>query len=132
MISTIKPGFFEQVYRLVRLVPPGKVTSYGAIARMLGHPRAARTVGWALHSLPPSVPPAGGDEGRGDVPWHRVINSQGHIPTSGREHSADLQRALLEAEGIKFDEHGAVDWDRFGWEGLPWPKVEELSGRRSR
>ncbi|MCK4316986.1 MAG: MGMT family protein, partial [Anaerolineae bacterium] len=42
------PGFFKRVYRLVRQVPPGKVTSYGAIARMLGHPRAARTVGWAL------------------------------------------------------------------------------------
>jgi methylated-DNA-protein-cysteine methyltransferase-like protein len=110
------PGFFEQVYRLVRQVPPGKVTSYGAIARMLGHPHAARTVGWALHSLP---------EGS-DVPWQRVINSQGRISTSCREHGADLQRALLEAEGIEFDERGYVDWDRFGWEGLPWPEVEEL------
>ena len=51
------PGFFEQVYRLVRQVPPGRVTSYGAIARLLDHPRAARTVGWALHSLRPPVPP---------------------------------------------------------------------------
>ncbi len=101
------PGFFERVYRLVRQVPPGKVTSYGAIARMLGHPRAARTVGWALHSLP---------EGSG-VPWHRVINSRGRISFSRREHSANLQRALLEAEGIGFDEHGTVDWDRFGWTG---------------
>ncbi|MBL7065853.1 MAG: MGMT family protein [Anaerolineae bacterium] len=109
-------GFFERVYRLVRQTPPGKVTSYGAIARMLGHPRAARTVGWALHSLP---------EGS-DVPWQRVINSQGRIPTSCREHSADLQRALLEAEGIKFDEYGYVDWARFGWAGLSWPEVEEL------
>jgi len=129
-------GFFERVYRLVRQVPHGKVTSYGAIARMLGHPRAARTVGWALHSLPssvspseelpPSVPPSGGDERGGDVPWHRVINSQGRISTSCREHSANLQRTLLEAEGIQFDERGYVDWDRFGWIGLPWPEVEEL------
>ena len=110
------PGFFERVYQLVRQVPPGRVTSYGAIARMLGHPRAARTVGWALHSLP---------EGS-DVPWHRVINSQGRISTSCREHSADLQRALLEAEGVEFDAHGYVDWDRFGWAGLSWPEVEEL------
>ena len=115
-------GFFEQVYRLVRQVPPGKVTSYGAIARMLGHPHAARTVGWALHSLPPS----GGHERGGDVPWHRVINSQGRISTSCREHGANLQQALLEAEGVEFDEHGTVDWERFGWEGLPWPEVEEL------
>ncbi|MFQ6102298.1 MAG: MGMT family protein [Anaerolineae bacterium] len=120
---TMTVGFFERVYRLVRQVPPGKVTSYGAIARMLGHPRAARTVGWALHSLPPSIPP---DERGGDVPWHRVINSQGRISTSCREHGADLQRVLLEAEGIEFDNHGYVDWDRFGWEGLPWPEVEEL------
>ncbi|MEE9617532.1 MAG: MGMT family protein, partial [Anaerolineae bacterium] len=68
------PGFFERVYRLVRQVPPGKVTSYGALARMLGRPRAARTIGWALHSLP---------EGS-DVPWHRVINSQGCISISRR------------------------------------------------
>jgi len=119
-------GFFERVYRLVRQVPPGKVTSYGAIARMLDHPHAARTVGWALHSLPSSVPPSGGDEGGGDVPWQRVINSQRRISTSCREHSADLQRALLEAEGIEFDQHGYVDWERFGWEGLSWLEVEEL------
>jgi methylated-DNA-protein-cysteine methyltransferase-like protein len=111
------PGFFEQVYRLVRQVPRGRVTSYGAIARTLGHPRAARTVGWALHSLP---------EGS-DVPWHRVINSQGRISAAGREPWADLQRALLEAEGVEFDQRGAVDWERFGWEGLPRPEIEKLT-----
>ena len=109
-------SFFDQVYRLVRQIPPGKVTSYGAIARMLGNPRAARTVGWALHGLP---------EGS-DVPWHRVINSQGRISTSCREHGADLQQTLLKTEGIEFDKRGYTDWDRFGWDGLPWPEVEEL------
>ena len=108
-------GFFEQVYRLVRQVPPGRVTSYGAIARMLGHAHAARTVGWALHSLA---------EGS-DVPWHRVINSQGRISTGFRD-GADLQRALLEAEGVEFDAHGTVDWERFGWAGLPWPEIEKM------
>ena len=119
-------SFFEQVYRLVRQIPSGKVTSYGAIARMLGNPHAARTVGWALHSLPPSVPSSGEDERGGDVPWHRVINSEGRITTSCQEHGDNLQRTLLEAEGIEFDEHGHTDWDRFGWNGLPWPEVEEL------
>jgi methylated-DNA-protein-cysteine methyltransferase-like protein len=109
-------GFFEQVYRVVRQVPAGKVTSYGAIARMLGHARAARTVGWALHSLPQGS----------DVPWQRVINSQGRISTDCREHGADLQRALLEAEGIEFDDEGSVDWERFGWAGLSWPEIEQL------
>jgi methylated-DNA-protein-cysteine methyltransferase-like protein len=109
-------GFFEKVYRLVRQVPPGKVTSYGAVARMLGNPRAARTVGWALHSIPEDS----------DVPWQRVINSQGRISTSCREHGAGRQRELLEGEGVEFDERGDVDWDRFGWEGLTWLEVEEL------
>jgi len=112
------PGFFERVYRLVRQVPPGRVISYGAIARMLGHPRAARTVGWALHSLP---------EGSG-VPWHRVINSRGRISLSRREHGADLQRALLEAEGVEFDERGTVDWDRFGWTCVRRPRSLWLPG----
>jgi methylated-DNA-protein-cysteine methyltransferase-like protein len=110
------PGFFERVYRLVRQVPPGRVTSYGAIARMLGNARAARTVGWALHALPPGS----------DVPWQRVINSQGRISTSCREHGAERQRALLEAEGVEFDARDRVDWARFGWEGLDWPEVERL------
>jgi methylated-DNA-protein-cysteine methyltransferase-like protein len=140
-------SFFEKVHCLVRQVPCGKVTSYGAIARMLEHPHAARTVGWALHSLPPSVPPAsggeeadvpparggketdvpsiGGDERGGEVPWWRVLNGKGCISLSG-ERGANLQRELLEAEGIEFDERGCVDLDRFGWEGLPWHEVEAL------
>lgn len=98
-------GFFQQVYRLVRQIPPGRVTSYGAIARMLGNPHAARTVGWALHSLP---------AGSG-VPWHRVINSQGRI-SLGPYEGGDLQRAMLEAEGVEFGPDGRVDWERFGWQ----------------
>jgi methylated-DNA-protein-cysteine methyltransferase-like protein len=109
-------GFFEKVYRLVRQIPHGKVTSYGAIARMLEHPHAARTVGWALHSMP--------DES--DVPWWRVINSRGYVSTTCREHAANVQRELLEDEGVEFDKRGCVDWDRFGWEGLPWHEVERL------
>ena len=109
-------GFFEKVYRLVRQIPHGKVTSYGAIARMLEHPHAARTVGWALHSMPDGS----------DVPWWRVINSRGYVSTTCREHAANVQRELLEDEGVEFDERGYVDWDRFGWEGLPWHEVERL------
>ena len=104
-------GFFERVYQLVRQVPPGKVTSYGAVARMLGNPNGARTVGWALNSIP---------EGS-DVPWHRVINARGAISPRSAQSIADLQRALLEDEGIEFDEDGGVDWERFGWEGLQPP-----------
>ncbi|MBN1953657.1 MAG: MGMT family protein [Anaerolineae bacterium] len=109
-------GFFRKVYRLVCQIPPGKVASYGDIACMLGQPRAARTVGWALHS-----PPAGLD-----VPWHRVINRHGRISTSCQEHGAGLQRALLEDEGIRFDDHDRVDWEQFGWAGLAPTEVKEL------
>jgi methylated-DNA-protein-cysteine methyltransferase-like protein len=107
-------SFFAKVYCLVRQVPYGKVTSYGAIARMLEHPHAARTVGWAMHSIPEGV----------DVPWWRVINSRGCISLG--KHGADLQRELLESEGVEFTEGGCVDWKRFGWKGLSWPEVAEL------
>ncbi len=107
------PSFFEQVYAVVRQIPHGKVASYGQIAALLGHPRAARTVGWALASL--------AEREENDVPWQRVINSQGRISISNLRHSADEQRMLLEAEGVEFDAAGYVDWQRFGWEG-PSPR----------
>ena len=106
-----KPGFFERVYDVVRLIPHGKVASYGQIAMILEHPHAARTVGWALHGLPHGS----------DVPWHRVINSRGRISTSCLTHPADLQRRRLEEEGVEFDSQGRVDLRRFGWNEWPIP-----------
>ncbi|MDZ7371492.1 MAG: MGMT family protein [candidate division KSB1 bacterium] len=99
-------GFFRAVYELVRRIPPGCVATYGQIAAMLGHPRAARTVGWALHALPHDS----------DVPWWRVINAAGRPSIDCMEHSADLQRLLLEKEGIVFDERGCTDLSRFRWQ----------------
>lgn len=99
--------FFQHVYRVVRMIPPGRVATYGQIATYLGKPRAARTVGWALHALPEGT----------DVPWHRVINAQGRISTSCREHDANLQQVMLEEEGVIFDESGYTDLKRFLWEG---------------
>ena len=106
----IEPNFFERVYRVVRQIPRGKVASYGQIAALLGHPQAARTVGWALNALR--------DGEIDDVPWQRVINSQGRISISRIDLGADLQHALLEQEGIVFDERDRVDMKRFGWEGV--------------
>ena len=112
-------NFFERVYQVVRLVPPGRVVTYGQVATMLGAPHAARTVGWALHALPMDT----------DVPWQRVINACGRISTSCREHDAGVQRQLLEAEGVVFDERGYVDLKRFQWEGLaPWEVVRRSWG----
>ncbi len=108
--------FFRQVYALVRLIPYGKVASYGQIASMLGHPRAARTVGWALASLPEQA-----EEG---VPWQRVINSQGRISIRNLRHAVEEQRMLLEEEGVEFNEAGYLDWERYGWEGLGLKEVE--------
>ncbi len=108
--------FFHQVYRVVQQIPAGKVATYGQIAALLGYPRAARTVGWAMRALP---------EGSG-VPWHRVINGRGRISTSGQEHDVDPQRQRLEAEGIVFDADGRVDLKVYGWAGLTWPEMDEL------
>ena len=114
----MQPSFFERVYRLVSLIPPGRVASYGQIAAMLGHPRAARTVGWALNALTPALAE--------EVPWQRVINSAGRISLSRADLSADLQRALLEAEGILFDLRGYVDLRDYQWAGLTYGEVEAL------
>lgn len=99
--------FFQQVHRLVRLIPSGRVATYGQIARLLGNPRAARMVGWAMHSIP---------EGS-DVPWQRVVNARGTISLDARGPGGAIQRALLEAEGIAFDEHGRLDLSVYGWTG---------------
>jgi len=111
-------GFFDKVYRLVCLIPPGKVATYGQIAALLGHPQAARTVGWALHSL--------ADEQARVVPWQRVIGAGGRITTSCQTHSAQLQRQLLEEEGIECDSRGDIDMARFQWRGPEWDELDAL------
>lgn len=110
--------FFDQVYLVVRQIPKGKVASYGQVAAVLGAPRAARTVGWALASLR--------DEAESDVPWQRVVNSQGRISIRSLRHAATEQQSLLEAEGVEFDERGFIDWQRFGWDGLSPVELEAL------
>lgn len=110
------PNFFDRVYAVVRRIPRGKVASYGQIAALLGHPQAARTVGWALNALR--------DTDIDDVPWQRVINGQGRISISRADLGAELQQALLEEEGVEFDPRGYVDLRRFGWEGMD--DVEQL------
>ncbi len=108
--------FFQKVYRVVSMIPPGRVATYGQIAAILGNPCGARTVGWALHALPEGT----------DVPWQRVINAQGCISTSCQQHDAALQRELLEQEGIVFDEHDRTDLERYRWEGPDWQEIDAL------
>ena len=87
-------SFFARVYEIVERIPYGRVVSYGQIARMLGHPRAARTVGWALSACPDNLP------------WQRVIMSNGSI-TGGP--FAELRRSMLTEEGVPFLPNGHVD-----------------------
>lgn len=97
--------FFEQVYNTVEQIPVGKVASYGQIARLLGRPRAAREVGWAMRCCP--------EESHGQkLPWQRVVKADGSI-TGGV--FADIRKAILEAEGVTFLPDGRVDMESCGW-----------------
>jgi len=107
-VPRAKP-FYEDVYAVVCLIPPGKVATYGQIAAIVGSPRAARAVGYALSNL--RFTP------REDVPWHRVINAQGSISGRGDVARAERQRHLLEKEGLTFDGNGCVDLTECRWEG---------------
>ena len=99
--------FSERVYALVRQVPRGRIVSYGAVAAMLGKPRAARAVGQALRALPD----------RNDVPWWRVVNRNGAVSSRPVINARPLQEALLKKERVKFDRNGCADWSRYGWQG---------------
>ncbi len=98
--------FDEQVYRTVKLVPEGKVATYGQIAFMSGHKGAARAVGNALHVNPYF----------GEVPCHRVVNSQGRLAPSFAFGGIDAQKTMLEREGVEVTD-GKVDLEKYQWRG---------------
>lgn len=102
-----EPTFYEKVYEVVRLVPPGRVTSYGAIAKYLGAARSSRLVGWAMNVSHGVVPP---------VPAHRVVNRQGLL--SGKAHFGDVNamEAKLTAEGIEVVNDQIQQFDRIFWD----------------
>jgi methylated-DNA-protein-cysteine methyltransferase-like protein len=100
-------SFFEQVYAVVRLIPKGRVTSYGAIAKYLGTARSSRMVGWAMngaHGIKPKVPA------------HRVVNRIGLL--TGKHHfgTASQMKMLLEKEGIKIKKDQVVDFKKRFWD----------------
>jgi methylated-DNA-protein-cysteine methyltransferase-like protein len=97
---------FEKVYKIVNTIPYGKVATYGQVAALLGPGMPARIIGYALHALPPES----------SVPWHRVINSRGHISlTAAQNDNISLQQLLLENEGIKFITDGVLDLMQYLW-----------------
>ncbi|MBD3370195.1 cysteine methyltransferase [Candidatus Fermentibacteria bacterium] len=97
-------GLYERIHRLVRRIPPGKVTTYGQIAAMLGD-CTPRQVGYAMHSVGPDDL----------VPWHRVVNSKGKISVRANGERSPEQRAMLESEGVEFDTEGRIDLEKFCW-----------------
>jgi methylated-DNA-protein-cysteine methyltransferase-like protein len=96
---------YERIWSVVRRIPRGRVATYGQIAELAGMEGHARQVGYAMHALP----------SKSNVPWHRVINSRGEVSprTSGDSH--ELQRMLLEAEGIVFDLRGRCELKKYRW-----------------
>ena len=94
-----------EIYRVVKRIPRGRVASYGQIATLAGLDGHARQVGYALHALPSAL----------GIPWHRVVNAKGEISPRSAGDSHELQRLLLEEEGVELDLRGRIDLKRFGW-----------------
>lgn len=98
---------FEKIYEIVRQIPEGKVCTYGQVALLAGNPRWARVVGYALHVNPEF----------GKIPCHRVVNREGRTAPAFAFGGNDVQRAMLENEGIVFEADGRVDLNKYGWFG---------------
>ena len=96
-------SLYERIYEVVRRIPPGNVTSYGKIAKMVSC--GARQVGYAMAATP---------SGEG-IPWHRVVNSRGEISIRKEGEADHFQKQMLVAEGVMFDRNDRIDLDRYGW-----------------
>jgi len=107
---TTEKSFFEKVYEVVRLIPEGRVTSYGAIARYLGSAKSARVVGYAMNN----------SHDMDDIPAQRVVNRFGLL--TGKHHfgGTSAMQQLLEAEGIKVKENQILNFKEILWD----PNVE--------
>jgi methylated-DNA-protein-cysteine methyltransferase-like protein len=99
-------ALYERVYEVARAIPRGTVATYGQIAAIVGR-CTPRQVGYAMAAVPFGS----------DVPWQRVINARGMVSERSAGDGSEVQRALLEAEGVRFDEQGRVDLAVFGWKG---------------
>lgn len=107
--------FSNKVFAVVRRIPQGKVASYGLVARLIGAPRSARYVGYALHANP--------DPGAevNHIPCHRVVFKDGSLCKGFAFGGPDAQRGMLEQEGLTFIDADHVDMDAHCWDGQPLP-----------
>ena len=94
---------FEKIYEVVKSIPKGKVATYGQVALLAGNPRWARVVGYALHV----------NHEPGIIPCHRVVNREGKVAPSFAFGGENVQRQLLESEGIVFESDGRIDLGKY-------------------
>ena len=103
----MNPTIYKPIYEIIRLIPSGKVATYGQISEIVGY-CTARMVGYAVSSIPLSSV----------IPWQRVINYKGEISLRSSGSGGELvQQKLLESEGVKFDQAGRTDLEQYRWEG---------------
>lgn len=104
---TIMDSFFNRVYQVVAQIPRGKVATYGQIATLIGEPRSARVVGWAMHNAPREL----------NLPCHRVVNKAGSM-SPGYIFGPGRQRKLLEEEGVTFKTNGCIKMEKHLWKSF--------------
>lgn len=101
-------SFRDNVITIIKQIPYGKVTTYGTVATLAASPRAAREVGYILHALTQ----------KHNLPWQRVINREGYISIRGNDiNMKNLQKKLLEEEGVDVSEDFMIDLKKYGWWG---------------
>ena len=111
-MSKADHNFFEKVYQIVRQIPEGRVSSYGAIARAIGSPQSARMVGWAMNA----------SHNVEDVPAHRVVNRLGLLTGKHHFEGTNLMQQLLENEGVKVIDNQIQCFEKVFWD----PNQEEI------
>lgn len=114
--------FREAVLAVVARIPFGRLATYGQVALMAGYPRRPRQVGMVLKGLPEGT----------ELPWHRVVNAQGYVPSKGRWWGAQVQIARLREEDIPVDDLGNLDLAAYRWEGEGAGKGEGKPVRKHR
>lgn len=100
-------SFFDKVYEVVKCIPPGRITSYGAIARFLGAGKSARMVGWAMNASHSQLE---------NVPAHRVVNREGLLTGKHHFEGEDVMKQLLESEGVKVSNNKVVNFTQLFWD----------------
>lgn len=106
---------FSKIYDVVQKIPKGRVATYGQVAMLAGNPHWSRVVGYALHANPKPIV----------IPCHRVVNRHGKTSSAFAFGGEDVQKRLLEQEGIVFEPDGTVDLKKYGWDGIYYDNTSD-------